>query len=170
MGWPSLRAAGTPGRPLCHSHPCLSSAPTGLTSGLREHSAGQPLRSIHPPLQVRGGGVALAGRGPLLWGHNAASGEMGGVGRFGWGSSQSRNDPPPPRHASNLVPSKRPEPPACPRLALTTLSFLAPPFSFVGGGIGPGLGMTLVEDWTLPQRSPAWATRRPSPQGWIKPT
>ena len=57
----------------------------------------------------------------------------------------------------------RSEPPPFSQLALTTLSSLAPPCSFVGEETVPGLRMTLVQDGALPRRSTSRATPPPTP-------
>ena len=97
--------------------------------------------------------------------------EMGGVGRCGWDTpfkaemipSALLPLPPP----TGCPPSGQNPPTQAPKHTVWNLGFLTPPCSFVGGGVGPRLGVTLAQDWTLPLLSPAWTNAR---WGWTAPT
>lgn len=86
------RAAGTPGSPCASPTPAFPLPRPGYLgpAGGTAQVSGSLLSS--PPRRCRCKWTALAGRGPLLWGRNSASGEMGGVDKLGWGSPKSHND------------------------------------------------------------------------------
>lgn len=87
-------AGGRPGRRVAPLPvlPRPFRCPARVTSGLPEAQRRSAAPYSPAPRRCRCKWKALAGRGPLLWGRNSASGEMGGVDRLGWGSPKSHND------------------------------------------------------------------------------